>query len=107
MPQIHVQCSHHLTPAEAAQRLRQFGDKLKQKHGDEVKMLKEDWQDETLNFSLAAKGVTVSGRLIVGPQQIDVTCDLPFAAMLFRGRIEKDIRNTLSDALAAEDTAED
>ena len=31
MPQIHVQCSHHLTPAEAAQRLRQFGDKLKTK----------------------------------------------------------------------------
>ena len=68
MPQIHVQCSHHLTPAEAAQRLRQFGDKLKQKH---------------------------------------VTCDLPFAAMLFRGRIEKDIQSTLSDALAAENAAED
>ena len=102
MPQITVHYSHHLDPAEAARRLRQFGDSLKQKHGDEVTMLKEEWQGETLDFSLAAKGITVSGKLVVSAEDVQVTCQLPFAAMLFRGRIEKDIQSTIGEALASD-----
>ena len=100
MPKIEVRAAHQLTPQEAAERLRRFGEQLKQKHGEEVTILKEEWGDETLDFSLAAKGITISGQLVATDRQVIVTCNLPFAAMLFRGRIEKDIQKTLSDALA-------
>jgi len=52
MPKIEVRAEHQLTPQEAAERLRRFGEQLKQKHGEEVTILKEEWGDETLDFSL-------------------------------------------------------
>jgi hypothetical protein len=100
MPKIEVRTEHHLTAEEAAERLRIFGEQLKQKHGDEVTILKEDWNDQTLDFSLSAKGITIDGQLIAADREATVTCNLPFAAMLFRGRIEKDIQNAVGSALA-------
>jgi len=100
MPKIEVCTEHQLTADDATERLRLFGEQLKKKHGNEVTILKEDWNDHTLDFSLGAKGLKIDGRLVVTDRQAMVSCNLPFAAMLFRGRIEKDIQNTLADALA-------
>ncbi|MBC19589.1 MAG: hypothetical protein CMJ74_04910 [Planctomycetaceae bacterium] len=100
MPTIEVSADHQLSATEAAEKLRLFGEKMKEKHGDEVDMIEERWQDHRLDFSLAAKGVTINGELVVTDDHALVRCRLPFAAMLFRGRIERDIQNTLRDALA-------
>lgn len=99
MPTIEVRTDHQLTAAEAVEKLRLFGESLKQKHGGEVEIMKEQWHDKTLDFSLAAKGVTIDGELVVDDDQALVRCRLPFAAMLFRGRIENDIQKTLRAAL--------
>ena len=99
MPTIEVYTNHQLPAADAVEKLRLFGETLKQKHGNEVEIIKEQWRDQTLDFSLAAKGITIEGELVVNDDQALVRCRLPFAAMLFRGRIENDIQNTLREAL--------
>ena len=99
MPTIEVRTDHQLPAAEAVEKLQLFGETLKQKHGGEVEIIKEQWHDQTLDFSLAAKGITIDGELVVDDDQALVRCRLPFAAMLFRGRIENDIQKTLRAAL--------
>ena len=100
MPQIEVRTPHALPPGEVAERLRRFGEALKKKHGDKVTLLKEEWLGETLDFSLVVQGITISGKLTVSDQQVTVISKVPLTAMLFRGRIEKDIQSGIRDALA-------
>ena len=73
MPTIEVRTDHELPAAEAVKKLRLFGENL--------------------------KGITIDGELVVDDDQALVRCRLPFAAMLFRGRIESDIQKTLREAL--------
>ena len=78
MPKIEVRTEHQLSADDATERLRLFGEQLKKKHGNEVTILKEDWNDHTLDFSLGAKGLKIDGRLVVTDRQAMVSCNLPF-----------------------------
>jgi hypothetical protein len=100
MPSLQVTVAHRLDQQEALERLQLFGEQLKKRHGDQVTISEENWQGNTLHFGLAAKGISIKGQLEVREDQVSVSCGLPFAAMLFRGRIENDIRTALNDTLA-------
>jgi putative polyhydroxyalkanoate system protein len=95
MPQFNVRVPHTLTEQEARERLNRFVDILRQKFQDSVKDLEQNWDGDTLRFAFKTFGIPLKGGITVGEQQIDVAGDLPFTALMFRGKIESSIREQL------------
>ncbi len=100
MPSLKVSVPHNHDKETAAEKLKSFSAKIKEFYGDQVSDLRETWVGTSLEFGFSAKGIKVSGQVDVEDDQVTVDSKLPLAAMMFRGRIEKKVREALVDALA-------
>lgn len=99
MPKISVTVPHQLGQQEAAERLKGFLATLKEQQKDRVSDLKEEWTDNGLKFSFKSFGFQFQGTGVLEPSDVKLDLDIPFAAMMFKGKIESDIRETLARAL--------
>ena len=104
MPQFTVQVPHTLSQQEARERLNRFVDVLRQKFQDSVNDLQQDWEGDTLRFSFKTFGILLKGGITVGQRELDVKGDLPFTAMMFRGKIESSIREQLERLVRGDGT---
>jgi hypothetical protein len=100
MPKISLSIAHALPPAEACARLKNLLNEVKAQNADKISDLHEEWDGHSGKFRLLAAGFRVSGAVIVKESQVDITGDLPFAAILFKGRIESAIRERAKTLLA-------
>ena len=101
MPSMNVEVSHNLGRQRATELLTQFLDGVKQKYGNQVSNMNGQWAGNVLNFSFTTYGFEIAGKLTAEDSVARVGGTLPFAAMLFQGRIEQTIRDELSKVLAA------
>ena len=104
MPQFSVQVPHTLPQQEARERLNRFVDILRAKFQDSVNDLEQNWDGDTLRFSFKTFGIPLKGGITVGDKQLNVTGDLPFTAMMFRGKIESAIREQLERLVRGDGT---
>jgi putative polyhydroxyalkanoate system protein len=95
MPQFNVTVPHTLTQEVARERLERFVDVLRQKFQDSVNDLEQNWEGDTLRFQFKTFGIPLKGGITIEPNQLNVKGDLPFSAMMFRGKIESAIREQL------------
>ncbi|MFO0868044.1 MAG: polyhydroxyalkanoic acid system family protein [Pirellulales bacterium] len=102
MAQFSTQVPHQLGRDGARARLEQVLPRLAAGFGDEVRDLEGTWHGHELHYGFTAVGLKIQGRIIVEEAAAHVHCQLPLAAMLFRGRLEKEIHTRLGEALAAE-----
>ena len=102
MPKLNMSVPHTLDPAEAGQRLKGLLAKIKEKHGDKFSNLKEEWGETSGTFSFSTYGFNVKSSVKVEQGQVKVDSELPFAAMMFKGKIEKEVRDTLNRVLSSE-----
>lgn len=100
MPSLSITTPHTLTAEEATARLKSFFEKLKERHQDKVSNLEEQWQDNRLSYSFSTYGFHIKGDLTVEPNEVKVSGSLPFAAMMFKGKIEQSVREELEKLLA-------
>ncbi len=101
MPQMTVSVPHTLGQEEATTRLNKKLVEIKEKHQYEVRDLVETRPDpHSLAFSFKALGFAVSGRCKSLPDAVTMDLDLPFAAMIVKGMIERQIRSELEAVLA-------
>ncbi|HEX4147660.1 MAG TPA: polyhydroxyalkanoic acid system family protein [Pirellulales bacterium] len=96
MPKLTVAVPHQLDQAAATERLQGILAKLKERYEGQVSDLHEEWQGNVLNFAFKTFGFNVKGAMHVEPQQVRVDGDLPFAAMMFKGKIEQELKNNLT-----------
>lgn len=102
MPSFNVEVLHTIDPATAATRLRTFSDRIRADLPGEVKQLKESWDEAgNLDFSFYALGFTIKGRMENRAGCVHVTGNLPFAALPFRGTLEKQIADKVREAIQA------
>ena len=101
MAKISLTVTHDLGREEALQRLQSESDMLKRTFGDSVSNLQENWSDSTLDFSLVAYGMTVSGDVLVDAAEVITNIKLPLAASMFKGTIEGRVRERLEKLLAS------
>jgi putative polyhydroxyalkanoate system protein len=101
MPKFGVRVPHNLTQQEARSRLERFADVLQQKFQDKVSDLSQTWEGDTLNFRFKTYGIQLQGGIAVTDKELDLNGDLPFAAMMFKGKIESEIREQLERIVAA------
>jgi hypothetical protein len=100
MPTVTITTPHSLGAEEAATRLKNFFAKLKERHADKVNNLEEAWSDNKLDYSFSTYGFNIKGDVAIEPDQVKVNGNLPFAAMMFKGKIEQTVREELEKLLA-------
>jgi len=100
MPSLTISTPHTLTAEEATARLKSFFQKLKERHGDKVSNLEESWDGNCLSYAFSTYGFNIKGDLTVEPGEVKVNGSLPFAAMMFKGKIEQSVRDELEKLLA-------
>lgn len=101
MPKFNVSVPHSLERSEAVDRLKGFSDKVRSDAAVELTEVEENWDDSgNLKFSFKAMGMKISGSLIASQSDVTVNGELPFAAAMFRGAIESQIKDKIAEAVA-------
>lgn len=99
MAQFQTVVPHQLGRSAARARLEQVLPRMAAGFGDQLRDLHGAWHDHELHYGFTAVGFKITGQIIVEEAAARVHCQLPMAAMLFRGRIEQEIRLHLGAAL--------
>ena len=95
MPKFGVRVPHTLTKDEARSRLGRFVELLQEKFANQVSDLQQSWEGDTLKFHFKTYGIPLDGGIDVTDNELNLAGDLPFAAMVFKGKIESQIREQL------------
>jgi hypothetical protein len=101
MPKFNVTVPHALSRPEATERLNRFADILREKFKDSVGDLQQNWEGNALAFRFKTFGIPISGKVAVGEKELVVDGDLPFTAIMFKGKIESSIREQLERLMTA------
>ncbi len=100
MARLTMDVSHQLGLEEALRRLRDKLESVRDQFGGQVSDFREEWCDNELAFHFSAVGMQIAGKVSVEPANVKVAADLPFAAAMFKGLIEKRVRDELDAVLA-------
>lgn len=101
MPNFNVAVEHGLDRQIAIDRLKNFSEKVRQNSPVELTDVQENWDKQgNLEFAFAALGMKISGQLITSESTVTVNGKLPFAAIPFRGQLEKQLSQKIKEALA-------
>jgi putative polyhydroxyalkanoic acid system protein len=96
MPSLKLSVPHQLGQEEAVARLRGFMEKVKQRYQNQVSDLEEQWTDNVLDFGFKTYGFQIKGHMAVEPTEVKFDGQIPFAAMMFKGKIEQTIRDEMN-----------
>jgi hypothetical protein len=100
MPRIAIAMPHVLGQETAVARVKQLLEKVKHKYQDQVSDLAETWNENVLDFQFKTYTFNIKGQLKVEPNQVALDGDIPFAALMFKGRIEQTLKDELAKLLA-------
>jgi hypothetical protein len=96
VPKFQLEVPHTFTAEEAKSRLERFIDSLQAQYGDKVSELEQAWNGNKLTFGFKTFGFKIAGAIASLEKKLAVSGDIPFAAMMFKGKIESEIREQLS-----------
>ena len=99
MPKLSITVPHELGQAEAARRVGGLMDAITRKYADQIKITEQNFGETSGTFAFKTMGMSVTGKAEIGDASVTIDCDLPFAAMMFKGRIEKEMRASLEKIL--------
>jgi len=104
MPKFNFAVPHTKTRDEAKTALREYLEKSREFYAKQLNDMKEDWSnwdaDHRYNFGFTSFGFTINGAMTVEESQVRVDGDIPFAAMMFKGKIEESFRKMVDRAMA-------
>ena len=101
MPKFGVRVPHSLSQEEARERLERFIEVLQQKFENQVGDLQQNWEGDTLRFQFKTYGIPLQGGIEVTGSELNLNGELPFTAMMFKGKIESAIREQLERLVAS------
>lgn len=99
MAQISVTVPHRLQAEEALQRIQSALQEATRTYGDRLQESSFQWTDRVLAYRFQAMGLTFQGTLRVEEALVVVEAEVPQSAWLFRGMIEQQIHQRLSQLL--------
>jgi len=100
MPKLLTTIPHLLGEEEAIRRLRDGFNNIKETCRDQVQDLQESWNGNTLTFRFSGFGFRIKGTVVAESREVKVAAVLPFAAMMFKGMIERQVQDHVSKLLA-------
>lgn len=99
MPKFSTNVPHTLGKDKAKARLEGLLSKVTQVYGDQVSNLEQEWAADTLTFAITTYGFKIDGQLDVREEDVQLDGNLPFAAAMFKGKIEQSMKGELEKAL--------
>ena len=100
MPNLTASIPHQLTRAEAKRRIQDQIGVLRQQHETMFANLKQTWTGDTMEFSAAAMGQSISGHLTVDDHAVHVDVALPWLLSMFAGTVKQRIEHEVTHVLA-------
>lgn len=100
MPKMHMDIPHQLGEQEALTRIQTMIPKMKERYGQQIKDVREEWTGSNGVFAFNAMGFNIKGMISVHADEVVLNGDLPIAASPFKGRIESMIRERAAELLA-------
>jgi hypothetical protein len=101
MPGFETEVPHELGQDAALVKLKGFLDQVKERFAKEISDVEGTWSDNVLSYELTTYGIKIDGTLTVEEDLVKMQGNLPFAAMIFKGKISDSIRAALEKAIAA------
>lgn len=101
MPKFHLEIPHTLSADEAKSRLERFVESIQARFQDKVSDLEQGWTGNTLNFGFKTFGFKIAGAVESLEKKLDVTGEIPFTAMMFKGKIEGEVKEQLARLMRA------
>ena len=100
MPKFNVAVPHQSQRDDVVLRLKDFADQVRQDAPIELTEVTEQWDDRgNLSFEFRAMGLKIAGTVVTCESHVTVVGQLPFAAVPFRGQIERQIETKVMEAL--------
>ncbi len=100
MPRVTQEVPHTLGQEEAMRRVKEKIAEMEQTHRNEYSGLNQQWDGPRLSFEFRVVGMKISGTADVEESQVQLTATVPFAAMMFKGKIERGVSDELGALLA-------
>ncbi|MEX2138488.1 MAG: polyhydroxyalkanoic acid system family protein [Pirellulales bacterium] len=100
MPALKMSFSHQLGRQTAQERLQTRLEKLLDRYGSQVSNLRQSWTDNVLDFGFTTYGFGIQGNVTVEENEVRLDGQIPFAAMMFKGKIEQALREQITKVLA-------
>ena len=97
MPEIRLAVAHNLDQKEAFSRIQRFIGEMKEEHGDRIQNLQENWNENGGVLSFRAEGFSTSVILTVHNKNVELSMEIPSIAVLFKSRIEQEIRERFNE----------
>jgi hypothetical protein len=92
---------HALGQEQASERLKSRFHEAKDEFAGQVSDFEESWEGEhVLHFKFKIMGMKVDGTTMVEENNVNVTANLPMAAMMLKGMIEKQLTEEMQKILA-------
>ena len=102
MPAFSAEVPHTLGQDGAVDKLKGFVDGISERYKGQINSVSGDWEDpHTLAFGFNTFGIEVKGRLGIEPEVVRISGELPFSAVMFKGKIVGAIQEGLEKALQA------
>jgi len=85
----------------AYQKIDNFLDELTEQYSEMISNPYKKWNEtkDNMAFSFNAKGFNIKGNVKLKEDKLILTGDLPWAARLFKGKIESTIKSKLEEML--------
>ena len=97
---LDVSLTHRLSQEEAVQQVKNLIEKTKKEHAEKLSEFQEEWNGNNVRLNASANGMSGSAAITVASGRISVSCELPAAAFLYKGKIKRAIEEKLTAALA-------
>lgn len=102
MPKMHIEVPHELGQTVALDRIQTMIPKMKERYGQQIRDVREEWSGPEGAFAFTAMGFKVKGTISVQPKEVILNGDMPMTASPFKGKIESMIRERAAELLARE-----
>ena len=99
MAMVDLTIPHELDEEIALQRVQQMLEELQNEHKDIIQSGEESWEGPAGAFNFTAKGMKVSGQILVRPSEVALKTHVPFAVSLFSKNIIQIIWNKITQLL--------
>lgn len=95
MPKFNFEIPHNLTAEEAQSRVQRFAESMESKFGDKASDMHQTWNGNTLAFGFQTFGIKIAGEIESQENKLLVRGDLPLKAVVFKGKIESEMKQLL------------
>ena len=99
MPKISLTVPHALGQEKATDRLKTLIEHMRSSQQGRMGEVQESWEGNVLKFAFSTFGMKMQGETAVNAADVHMDLEIPFAAMMFKGKIEGEMREQLERIL--------